>query len=150
LHFIENLSLILESKFINRKQLYASVLRECRSVLWRLYQSVRTTRMRQTALTYKKNYCDYINKLACFTSFWARVFLQCSSMQNVHFWKEPRHRKYSVEIHFIAPPPNTHKNTHLKSSQNSEDLIYTAAQAWNHTLVAFLATWIWQVIFTHK
>lgn len=54
MHFIENLSLILESKFTNRKQLYASVFGECRSTLWRLYQSVKTTRTRQTALTYIK------------------------------------------------------------------------------------------------
>lgn len=66
-----------------------------------------------------KNYCDYINNLACFTSFWARVSLQCSSMQNVHFWKEPCLHKYSVEIHLIAfshqqpHPPSKKKHTHL-------------------------------------
>lgn len=108
-----------------------------------------------------KNYCDYINNLACFTSFWARVFLQCSSMLNVHFWKEPCLHKYSVEIHLIAfshqhhrnfplPPKKKNTHSHLRSSQNSEYLIYTAVQAWNHTLVAFPATWIWQVISMHK
>jgi len=84
-----------------------------------------------------KKYCDYINNLACFTSFWARVFLQCSSMQNVHFWKEPCLHKNSVEIHLIAfshqhhhpiptpTPKHTHTHIHIWYHPRTVNISFT-------------------------